>query len=187
MLTINIDTYENVVKIVPLGGEKYNIVWNSESVAAARKVEVLKTLEDGTTLKTAITWTGMNLFENTVTVTVFYKNTPQVATFGWNVQNPDQMTFNFDVVWKKAPLFGDFEFHRNLKLNSVGAFELVWDGTATSNMMKSLVTPIKTDAKITFSEGDLQVRVEKTFNTKTFTLIFNTRPLKLAFLPYFEV
>merc|ERR1719308_725765 len=60
----------------------------AEFVAAARKVEVLKTLEDGTTLKTAITWTGMNLFENTVTVTVFYKNTPQVATFGWNVQNP---------------------------------------------------------------------------------------------------
>merc|ERR1711862_968206 len=157
-------THENVVKVVPLGGEKYNIVWNSEPVAefvaAARKVEVLKPLEDGTTLKTAITWTGMNLFENTVTVTVFYKNTP---------------------------LFGDFEFHRNFKLNSVGAFELVWDGTATSNMMKSLTTPIKTDAKITFNEGDLQVGVEKTFNTKTFTLIFNTRPLKIALLPYFEV
>merc|ERR1712243_116218 len=106
---------------------------------------------------------------------------------GWNVQNPDQMTFNFNVVGKKAPLFEDFEFHGNFKLNSVGAFELVWDGTATSNMGKSLASPIKTDAKITFNEGDLQVRVEKTFNTKTFTLIFNTRPVKFAFLPYNEV
>ena len=97
------------------------------------------------------------------------------------------MTLNFDVVGKKAPLFGDFEFHRNFKFNDIGAFELKWDGTATSNMMKSLATPIKTDAKITFNEGDLQVRVEKTFNTKTFTLIFNSRPLKLALLPYFEV
>merc|ERR1719320_947293 len=68
MLTTNIDTHENIVKVVPLGGERYNIVWNSEPVAefvaATRKVEVLKTLEDGTTLKTTITWTGMNLFEN---------------------------------------------------------------------------------------------------------------------------
>merc|ERR1719320_9799 len=190
MLTTNIDTHENIVKVVPLGGDKFNFLWNSEPVAefvaAARKVEVLKPLEDGTTLKTKITWTGMNLFENTVTATVFYKDTPQVATFGWNVQNPDQMTLNFDVVGKKAPFFGDFEFHRNFKLNNAGAFELVWDGTATSNMMNSLATPIKTDAKITFSEGDLQVRVEKTFNTKTFTLIFNSMPLKFAFLPYFE-
>merc|ERR1711862_340839 len=57
MLTTNIDTHENIVKVVPLGGEQYNILRNSEFVAAARKVEVLKTLEDGTTLKTTITWT----------------------------------------------------------------------------------------------------------------------------------
>merc|ERR1719233_759435 len=191
MVTTNIDTYENIVKIAPVGGDKYNIEWNTEPVAefvaAARKVELLKTLKDGTKLKTTITWTGMNLFENTATVTMFYKDIPQEAIIGWNVQNPDQMSFNFDVVGKKAPIFGDFEFHRNFKLNNVGAFELVWDGTTTSNMMKTLATPIKTDAKITFNEGDLQVRVEKKFNTKTFTLVFNTRPVKIAFLPYFEV
>merc|ERR1711862_222581 len=134
----------------------FNIEWNNEAVAefvaTARKVEVMKALGDGTMLKTTITWTGLNLFENTATVTMLYKDIPQVATIGWNVQNPDQMTFKFNVV---------------------GAFELKWDGTATSNMMKSLATPIKTDAKITFNEGDLQVRVEKTFNTKTFTMIFN--------------
>merc|ERR1711970_779653 len=191
MLSTNIDTHENVVNVVPVGGDKYNIEWNTEQVAefaaAARKVELLKTLEDATKLKTTITWAGMDLFKNTVTVTVFYKDIPQVATIGWNVQNPDQMVFNFDIVGEKVPIFGDFEFHRNFKLNNNGAFELVWDGTASSNMMKTLATPIKTDAKITFNEGDLQVRVEKTFNSKTFTLIFNTRPVKIAFLPYFEV
>ena len=191
MVTTNIDTHENVVKVVPLGGDKFNIEWNNEAVAefvaTARKVEVMKALGDGTMLKTTITWTGLNLFENTATVTMLYKDIPQVATIGWNVQNPDQMTFKFDVVGKKAPVFGDFEFHRNFKFNDIGAFELKWDGTATSNMMKSLATPIKTDAKITFNEGDLQVRVEKTFNTKTFTLIFNNRPFKIALLPYFEV
>merc|ERR1719273_796659 len=191
MVTTNIDTHENVVKVLPLGGDKYNIEWNSESVAefvaAARKVEVVKVLEDGTKLKATITWTGLDFFENTATVTMLYKDIPQVATFGWNVQNPDQMTFNFDVTGKKVPFLGDFEFHRNFRFNDNGAFEFVWDGTAASNMIKTLATPIKTDARITFNEGDLQVRVEKTFNSKTFTLIFNTKPFKIAFLPYFEV
>merc|ERR1712168_667331 len=177
MVTTNIDTQENVVKVSQLGGDKYNIEWNSEPVAefvaAARKVEVVKVLEDGTKLKTTITWTGLDFFENTATVTMLYKDIPQVATFGWNFQNSDQMTFNFDIIGKKVPFFGDFEF--------------VWDGTATSNMIKTLATPIKTDARITVNEGDLQVMVEKTFNSKTFTLIFNTKPFKIAFLPYFEV
>merc|ERR1712168_1511193 len=157
MVTTNIDTHENVVKVLPLGGDKYNIEWNSEPVAefvaAARKVEVVKVLEDGTKLKTTITWTG----------------------------------FNFFIIGKKVPFFGDFEFHRNIRFNYNGAFEFVWDGTATSNMIKTLATPIKTDARITFNEGDLQVMVEKTFNSKTFTLIFNTKPFKIAFLPYLEV
>merc|ERR1711862_612696 len=129
MVTTNIDTYENVVKVVPLGGDKFNIEWNNEAVAefvaTARKVEVLKALGDGTMLKTTITWTGLNLFENTATVTMLYKDIPQVANIGWNVQNPDQMTFKFDVVGKKAPVFGDFEFHRNFKFNDIGAFELM--------------------------------------------------------------
>merc|ERR1712002_75953 len=191
MVTTNIDTHENVVKVLPLGGDKYSIEWNSEPVAefvaAARKIEVVKALEDGTKLKTTVTWTGLDFFENTATVTMLYKDIPQVATFGWNFQNPDQITFNFDVTGKKVPFFGDFEFHRNFRFNDVGAFEFVWDGTAASNMIKTLATPIKTDAKIIFNKGDLQVRVEKTFNSKTFTLIFNTKPFKLAFLPYFEV
>merc|ERR1719233_2594083 len=89
MLSTNIDTHENIFKVVPVGGDKYNIEWNTESVAefvaAARKVELLKTLKDGTKLKTTITWTGMNLFENTATVTMFYKDIPQKAIIGWNV------------------------------------------------------------------------------------------------------
>merc|ERR1712055_1249533 len=191
MVTTNIDTHENVVKVLPLGGDKYNIEWNSEPVAefvaAARKVEVEKVLEDGTKLKTTITWTGLDFFDNQATVTMLYKDIPQVATFGWNCQNPDQMTFDFNVIGKKVPFFGDFEFHRNFRFTDSGAFEFVWDGIATSNMIKPLATPIMTDAYITFNEGDMQVMVQKTFNSKTFTLIFNTKPFKFAFLPYFEI
>merc|ERR1712168_444183 len=83
MLSTNIDTHENVVKVVPVGGDKYNIEWNTETVAEfvadAKKVEVLKTLDDGTVLKTTITWTGADILENTVTATVMYKNVPQIA------------------------------------------------------------------------------------------------------------
>ena len=97
------------------------------------------------------------------------------------------MVFNFDVVGKKAPIFGDFEFHRNFMWNDLNAdaFELVWDGTAASNMMRT--TPIKTDAKIAYNNGDLNVKMEKKFNSKTYALIFNTRPFKFAVLPFFEI
>jgi len=191
MFNTNIDTHENVVKVVPLGGNKYNIVWNTETVAEfvadAKKVEVLKTLDDGTVLKTTITWTGADILENTVTATVMYKNVPQIATFGWNVRDSSPMTFNMDVVGKKAPMLGDFEFHRRFTFRDSGALELVWEGTASTNMMKSLATPIKTDAKITYENGAVQVHMEKMLNDKTFTFIFNTNPFKFAFLPFFEV
>merc|ERR1712142_506262 len=149
--------------------------------------EVLKTLDDGTVLKTTITWTGADILENTVTATVMYKNVPQIATFGWNVRDSSPMTFNMDVVGKKAPMLGDFEFHRRFTFRDSGALELVWEGTASTNMMKSLATPIKTDAKITYENGAVQVHMEKILNDKTFTFIFNTNPFKFAFLPFFEV
>merc|ERR1719273_4989 len=191
MVNTNIDTEENIIRVVPLDGDKFSIEWNNEVlaefVAAARKVELMRPLKDGKILKTTFTWTSKDFFENTVTATAMYKDIPQVATIGWNVKDLDHMTFNIDVVGKKAPMIGDFEFHRNFKWNdlNVDAFELVWDGTAASNMMRT--TPIKTDAKIAYNNGELNVKMEKKFNSKTYALIFNTRPFKFAVLPFFEI
>jgi len=193
MVNTNIDTHENMVQVTPLGGDKFNIELNhevvAEFVAAAKKVEIVRTLKNGTILKTMITWTGGDLFENTATVTVLYKGIPQVATIGWNIRQLAHMTATIDVVGKKAPMLGDFEFHRNFRWNDLDAhaFEIVWDGKTATNMMKALATPIVTDAKITYNNGDLRVKMEEKFNTKTFTLILNTRPFKFALLPFFEM
>jgi len=192
MVNTNIDTEENMIRVVPLDGDKFSIEWNSEVlaefVAAAKKVEVMRPLKDGKIVKTTITWTGKDLLENTVTATVLYKDIPQVATIGWNVQDLAHIAFNIDVVGKQAPMLGDFEFHRNLKWNDLtgDAFELVWDGTASSSYM-TLAKPIKTDAKISYNNGDLKIKMEENFNTKTFALIFNTSPFKFAVLPFFEM
>merc|ERR1711915_769017 len=51
----NIDTYRNSVHIVPVGGDKF-------------KVEVQRTLKDGTLLKTTVSWTSGSLLANTATV-----------------------------------------------------------------------------------------------------------------------
>merc|ERR1712241_208956 len=191
MVNTNIDTEENMIRVVPLDGDKFSIEWNNEVlaefVAAARRVELMRPLKDGKILKTTFTWTSKDFFENTVTATAMYKDIPQVATIGWNVKDLDHMTFNIDVVGKKAPMIGDFEFHRNFKWNDLNAdaFELVWDGAAASNMMRS--TPIKTDAKVAYNNGDLNVKMEKKFNSKTYAVIFNTRPFKFAVLPFFEI
>merc|ERR1712154_536427 len=142
MVNTNIDTEENMIRVVPLDGDKFSIEWNSEVlaefVAAAKKVEVMRPLKDGKIVKTTITWTGKDLLENTVTATVLYKDIAHIA-------------FNIDVVGKQAPMLGDFEFHRNLKWNDLSgdAFELVWDGSAASNYM-TLTKPIETDAKISY-------------------------------------
>jgi len=192
MVNTNIDTEENMIRVVPLDGDKFSIEWNSEVlaefVAAAKKVEVMRPLKDGKIVKTTITWTGKDLLENTVTATVMYKDIPQVATIGWNVQDLAHIAFNIDVVGKQAPMLGDFEFHRNLKWNDLSgdAFELVWDGSAASNYM-TLTKPIETDAKIFYSNGDLKIKMEEKFNAKTFAFILNTSPFKFAVLPFFEI
>ena len=191
MVNTNIDTDENMIRVVPLDGDRFSIEWNTEVlaefVAAARMVEVMRPLKDGKMMRTTFTWASNDLFENTVTATAMYKDIPQVATFGWNVKDVAHMTFNIDVVGKQAPMIGDFEFHRNFKWNDLDAdaFELVWDGTAASNMMIS--TPIETDANIAYKNGELKVKMEKKFNSKTYALILNTSPFKIAVLPFFEI
>ena len=193
MLNTNIDTHENMIQVVPLGGDKFNVEFNHEVVAefvtADKKVEFLRTLKDGTTLKTIVTWTGGDLFENTATATVMYKDVPQVATIGWNVRDLAHGTVMVDVVGKKAPMFGDFELHRNFKWNVINAnnFDMAWDGKSATNVMQALATPILTDAKISYNNRDFQVMIQEKFNAKKFTLMFNTEPFKFALLPFFEM
>merc|ERR1711936_526489 len=193
MLKTNIDTHENVVQVVPIGGGKFNVEFNhevvAEFVAADKNVEIVRTMKDGTKLKTVVTWTRGDLLKNSATVTMMYKNVPQVATFDWNLRDLAHGTFMVDVKGTKAPILGDFEFHRNMKweMQNFHEFTVSWDGKASSNMLHAITTPITTDAHIMFNNQNLQVRIGKTFNAKTYTLLFDTKPFKLAFLPFFEL
>jgi len=188
----NIDTNKNVFEIVSLGGERFDVLFNSEVlvqfVASDKTFELQRTLKDGRPLKTIVNWNSNDLLQNTAAVTVVYKDIPQVARFGWNLRNLAQGMVNIDIVGKKVPMLGDFELARNINWNVVNSnqFEMSWDGKASTNMMDVLSTPILTDAKLTYSTGDVDVVVKEMFNAKTFSLIFSTRPFKFALLPFFE-
>merc|ERR1719431_1001539 len=93
-------------------------------------------MKDGTKLKTVVTWTKGDLLENSATVTMMYKNVPQVATFDWNLRDLAHGTFMVDVKGTKAPILEDFEFQRNMKweVQNVHEFEVSWDGKSSSNM-----------------------------------------------------
>ena len=189
----NIDTHENMIHVKPVGGDKFNIEFNHEVVAefvtADRKVELMKTLNDRTQLKTIVSWTGNNILENKATVSVIYKNIPQVGTFRWNLKDLARGSVMLDVVGKKAPFLGDFEFHRDINwlVKNSRELELFWAGKAETNMMKTLATPVITDAKIVFKNGGINMKINKEFNAKKFVLLFNTSPFKVAFLPFFEI
>ena len=141
-------------------------------------------------MKTTVTWTGGDLLENTATATVMYRGVPQVVTMGWNVRDLAHGTVQIGVIGKKAPTFGDFEFIRNIKwnVNNMYKFGIAWDGKTTSNALEAVATPIMTDAEITYNNKQgMQVRIEEKFNSKTFALVFNTKPFNFAILPLFEV
>jgi len=192
MLKTNIDTHENVIQVVPTGGDKFNVEVNhevvAEFVAADKNVEIVRTMKDGTPLKTVVTWTKGDLLENSATVTMMYKNMPQVVTFDWNLVDFTHGTFMVDVKGTKAPILGDFEFHRNMKWEVLNfkEFEVSWEGKSSSNVLQAITTPITTEANIMFKKQALHVKIGKTFNSKTYTLLFDTKPFKLAFLPFFE-
>ena len=192
-LKTNIDTHKHMVQVISLGGDKFHLEFDHEVIAefvtGDKKVELIRTLEDGSKMKTIVTWTEGDMFEITATVTIIYKNVPQVATFRWNVKDLAHGTFMVDVVGKKAPMFGDFELHRNFKWNVINAnnFDMAWDGKSATNVMQALATPILTDAKISYNNRDFQVMIQEKFNAKKFTLMFNTEPFKFALLPFFEM
>ena len=53
--------------------------------------------------------------------------------------------------------------------------------------MQTLATPIMTDVKIKFNKMNVQVKIQEKFNAETFTLMFNTKPFKFAFLPFLDI
>merc|ERR1712228_17249 len=188
----NIDTYRNSVYIVPVGGDKFNVEFNHEKVAefvaADKKVEVQRTLKDGTLLKTTVRWTSGSLLANTATVDVVYKNVPITGTFTWNLNKLAEGTIEFDIVGKKAPFFGDFTFTRKINWSSKpSSFEIVWDGKAVTNMIPALATPLVTKALIEYKPTTFKVEINEELNAKKYTFFLNTTPFKIALRPFFEI
>jgi len=188
----NIDTYRNSVYIVPVGGDKFNVEFNHEKVAefvaADKKVEVQRTLKDGTLLKTTVSWTSGSLLANTATVDIVYKNVPITGTFTWNLNKLAEGTIEFNVVGKKAPFFGDFTFTRKITWTSKpNTFEIVWDGKAETNMIPALATPLVTKALIEYKPNTFKVEINEELNAKKYTFFLNTTPFKIALRPFFEI
>merc|ERR1712121_311909 len=161
---------------------------SSESAVALNALVTL-TMKDGRQVKTTVTWDNNDMLDNTATITVVYKDTPQVITIGWNVRDLAHGKVKLNVAGKKAPIFGDFELARNINWNvkSPNQFEMVWDGKVSSNTMETLATPVMTEAKVIYKAGDVDIEMKEMFNAKTFTLMFKTRPFKFAILPFFEI
>merc|ERR1719474_898832 len=148
------------------------------------KVEVQRTLKDGTLLKTTVSWTSGSLLANTATVDVMYKNVPITGTFTWNLNKLAEGTIEFNIVGKKAPFFGDFTFARKINWSSKpSSFKIVWDGKAETNMIPALVTK----SLIEYKPTTFKVEINEEFNAKKYTLFLNTTPFKIALRPFFEI
>merc|ERR1739844_870674 len=190
----NIDASENLMEIVPLGGDKYKMEWNHEEVvqflAAAKKIEVVKTLKDGSIIKPTMTWTKQSLVDNTATLKVLYKNIPIEFTCTWNMNDLKKGAVKFHLKGDKVSNIGTFELMRDAKWTvKSDKLEMKWSGKAASSAVPYLTTPILTDVVLSLgADGKTHdIKVEKKLNGKTYTFHLSTVPFKIALLPFFEM
>lgn len=190
----NIDASENLMEIMPLGGDKYKMEWNHEEVvqflAAAKKIEVVKTLKDGSIIKPTMTWTKQSLVDNTATLKVLYKNIPIEFTCTWNMNDLKKGAVKFHLKGEKVSNIGTFELMRDAKWTvKSDKLEMKWSGKAASSAVPYLTTPILTDVVLSLgADGKTHdIKVEKKLNGKTYTFHLSTVPFKIALLPFFEM
>merc|ERR1719508_189379 len=180
------------LRVTPIGKNKYEVKLNDETlvhmVPGKKTIEIITQLKDIPTLTTIITWKTLSIFENTIGIQLLYKEITHKTLLAWNINKLVKAFVEVKVTGSGTTLLGEYELfhHLNWNIIDIKNMDLMWNTKALITGLPYLKTPLTNDGILVFKDYVIDMKVVEQLKPKTYTLLFKTKPFKIALLPFFQ-
>jgi hypothetical protein len=147
-----------------------------------KQVKISTITKDIPAITAIITWKTLSIFENTVGIQLLYKQIAHKTLFGWNINQLKKAFVDIKVTGSGTPLLGDYKLfqHLNWYVTDIKNVDFEWNGKALF-----LNTPLVTEGKLKINNYVIDMNLVEKYRNEAYTVIFKTKPLKIALLPFF--
>merc|ERR1719186_1383123 len=180
------------LKVTPMGKNKYEVKVNGVTlvhlVPGKNQIEIITQLPDIPALTIVITWKTLSIFENTIGIQLLYNKVTHKTLLAWNINKLVKAFVEVKVTGSGTTLPGEYELfhHLNRNIIDIKNMDLMWNSKALITGLPYLKTPMKTDGTLVLKDYVIDMKVVEQLKPKTYTLLFKTKPFKIALLPFFE-
>merc|ERR1712096_2898 len=153
-------------------------------VPGKNQIEIVTQLKD----IPVITRKTLSIFENTIGIQLLYNKVTHKTLLAWNINKLVKAFVEVKVTGSGTTLLGEYELfhHLNWNLIDIKNMDLMWNSKALITGLPYLKTPLTNDGTLVLKDYVIDMKVVEQLKTKTYTLLFKTKPFKIALLPFFE-
>merc|ERR1712042_285944 len=151
-------------------------------------IKITAIIPDLPEITTAVTLKTFSLFQNTLGMEVMIGKMSHKTLVGWNFNILRKAFVDVKLIGSGIELLGDYEVFHHLNWNIVGLknIDVEWTGKVLCPAIKFFKTPLVTEGKIVFKNFIVDLKMVEKLMDVPYTLIFKTKPLTVALLPFFQ-
>merc|ERR1719312_344773 len=153
-----------------------------------KELRITTTMRDMPQITSTLTWKKFSLFQNTLGIEILVGRIFHKTILSWNINMLRKGFVDIKVIGSGTELLGDYEIvgHKNWNIIGLENIDVEWTGKVVCTGIKLLKTPMLTEGKLLFKNFVFDVKMVENVMNVPYTFIFNTKPLIVAFLPFFH-
>merc|ERR1712042_16339 len=151
-------------------------------------LEITTLMKTIPTITTGLNWKTLALKQNTIDLDITVGKFSHKTLIAWDIETMKKAFVDIKLIGSGMDLLGDYEVDRRMSWSILGLknIDVEWTGKVLCTGLKLFKTPLETEGKILFTNFVLDLEMVEKIMDVPYTLIFKTKPLTVALLPFFH-
>merc|ERR1711915_685735 len=152
-----------------------------------KKIRITSMVQNVPAISAIITCRTLSIFDNTIGVEVTVGQQSNKVLLAWNINQPMKAFVNLKILGKGI-FVENYELanHVNWNIKGIHYIDVACNGKILCTGIKYLATPVVTDGTAVVKDFVVDMKVVEMYNKEPYTMIFKSKPLKIALLPFFQ-
>jgi len=157
-------------------------------VLLGKELKITTTMKNMPEITSTVTWKTFSLFQNTLCIEILVGKISHKTLLSWNINMLRKGFVDLKFIGSGTELLGDYEIvgHKNWNIIDLKNIDVEWTGKVLCTGLKFFKTPMLTEGKLLFKNFVFDLKMVETLMDVPYTLIFKTKPLTVALLPFFQ-
>jgi len=153
-----------------------------------KELKITTIMKNMPEITTTVSWKTFSLFQNTLGIEILEGKVSHKTLLSWNINMLRKGFVDIKFIGSGTELFGDYEIvgHKNWNIIDLKNIDVEWTGKVFCAGIKLFKTPMLTEGTLLFKNFVLDLKMVENLMNVPYTLIFKTKPLTVAFLPFFQ-